>query len=188
MLAAVVAPVVEVPQLGALVLRVPLAELVAEGEEALLGAGLLLVAAGAAHHRVEAVLLDRVEQRGGLQPVARRARPRVLDDAALVDRVLHRRDDEPGAELLDRGVAERDHLGEVVAGVDVHHRERQLGGPERLGRGVRHHDAVLAAREEQHRPLEFGRDLTQEVDRLGFERRQVRSDPPHAIGFGRRSR
>src|SRR3954453_1960891 len=38
----------EVPELGALVLRVPLAELVAEGEDALLGAGLVLVAAGAA--------------------------------------------------------------------------------------------------------------------------------------------
>ena len=72
-LALAVPAVVEVPQLGPLVLRVPLAELVAEREEALLGARLLLVAAGAAHHRVEPVLLDRVEQRGGLQPVARRA-------------------------------------------------------------------------------------------------------------------
>jgi hypothetical protein len=40
--------VVEVPQLGALALRVPLPEVVAEGEDALLGAGALLVAAGSA--------------------------------------------------------------------------------------------------------------------------------------------
>ena len=46
--------VVEVPQLRALVARVPLAELVAEAEDPLLGAGLLLVAAGAAEHGAEA--------------------------------------------------------------------------------------------------------------------------------------
>ena len=50
--------VVEVPQLGPLVLRVPLVELVAEGVDALLGARLLLVAAGAAERGVEAVLVQ----------------------------------------------------------------------------------------------------------------------------------
>jgi hypothetical protein len=70
-LAGAVAAVVEVPQLGPLVLRVPLAELVAEAEHPLLGPGLLLVAAGAAEGGVEAVLLDGVEQGGGLQAVAR---------------------------------------------------------------------------------------------------------------------
>ncbi|OLT53477.1 hypothetical protein BJF88_11290 [Cellulosimicrobium sp. CUA-896] len=55
MLARPVAPVVEVPQLGPLVARVPLAELVAQREHALLGARLLLVAAPAAEHGVEPV-------------------------------------------------------------------------------------------------------------------------------------
>ena len=75
-LAAADAPVVEVPQLRALAARVPLAEVVAEGEDPLLRAGALLVAAGAAERGVEVVRLDRVEQRRGLQPVARRARRR----------------------------------------------------------------------------------------------------------------
>ena len=180
MLTLAVPAVVDVPDLGSLVLRVPLAELVAEREEALLGACLLLVAPGAAHHRVELVLLDRVEQRRGLQPVARRARTGVLDDAAPVDRVLHRGDDEADVEPLDRRVAELDDLGEVVPGVDVHHRERQARRPERLERDVEHHDAVLAAREQQHRPLELGRDLAQEVDRLGFERVEMREIEPIA--------
>ena len=117
--------VVERPDLGALVLRVPLAELVAEREEALLGARLLLVAAGAAHHRVEPVLLDRVEQRRGLQPVARRA-------AAACPRRRGPRRSTSCTDATTRltssrstdGVAELDDLGEVVAGVDVHHRER----------------------------------------------------------------
>ena len=57
------ARVVQVPQFGALVLRVPLAELVAEREDALLGARLFLVAPGAADAGVEAELGDGVEQR-----------------------------------------------------------------------------------------------------------------------------
>ena len=69
-LALAVPAVVEAPQLGPLVLRVPLAELVAEREDPLLGPGLLLVAAGAAEHGVEPVLLDGVEQRRGLEAVA----------------------------------------------------------------------------------------------------------------------
>ncbi len=63
--------VVDVPQLRALVLRVPLAVLVAEREDALLGPRALLVAPRAAERGVEAVLGDRVEQRRGLQAVAR---------------------------------------------------------------------------------------------------------------------
>lgn len=47
-----VATVVEVPQFGALVARIPLAEFIAQGEDALLGSGLVLVTAGAAEDRV----------------------------------------------------------------------------------------------------------------------------------------
>ena len=55
-LALIDAAVVEVPQFGALVLGVPLAEGVAEGVDALLGARFLFVAARAAEGRVEAAL------------------------------------------------------------------------------------------------------------------------------------
>src|SRR5206468_7651134 len=77
-LAAADAPVVDVPQLGALVARVPAAEVVAEGEDALLGPRALLVAPRAAERGVEAVLLDRVEQRDRLEAIARGARPGLL--------------------------------------------------------------------------------------------------------------
>ena len=86
MLALADARVVEVPQLGPLRARVPLAEVVAEGEDPLLRAAALLVAAGAADRRVEAVLLDRVEQRRRLQrlrdargPVSSTTRPLSID-------------------------------------------------------------------------------------------------------------
>ena len=66
-------------------------------------------------------------------PVSSATRPRV-------DRLLHRRDDQPLAELGDAAVAELDHLGEVVAGVDVHEREREAaraGTPSRRGAAAR---------------------------------------------------
>ncbi len=173
------ARVVEVPELGPLRARVPLAEVVAEAEDALLRAGALLVAARAAHRGVEPVLLDRVEQRRRLQLVPRRARPGLLDDAALVDRLLDARDDEALAELGDAAVAVLDHLGEVVARVDVHDRERELRRAERLLGEPQHDDRVLAAGEEQHRPLTLGGDLAHDVDRLGLERVEMRERARH---------
>src|SRR5438067_1798800 len=168
------ARVVEAPQLGSLRARVPLAEVVAKGENPLLRPAPLLVAAGAADRRVEAVLLDRVEQRRRLQPVARRTRSCLLDDAALVDRLLHGRDDEPLAELRDAAVAVLDRLREVVPRIDVHDRERKLARPERLLGEPQQDDRVLAAGEEQHRPLELRGDLTEDVDSLGLELVEVR--------------
>ena len=165
-------PVVEVPQLRALVLRVPLTELVAEREHPLLGPCLLLVAARTTQQGVETVLLDGLEQHLRLQPVA--GLTRALVHPALVDRLLDRADDEPESQFLDALVAERKHLVEVVAGVDVDDRERNAGRPERLLGQAEHHAGVLASGEEQTWALELGRDLADDVDRLGLERQQVR--------------
>ncbi len=45
--------------------------------------------------------------------------------------------------------------------------------PERLLGQAQQHDRVLAAGEQQHRPLELGGDLAHDVDRLGLERTQM---------------
>ena len=171
-LAAADAAVVERPQLRPLRARLPLAELVAQREDALLGAGLLLVAAGAAEDGVEPVLGDGVQQRRGLQPVARRV-ARLLAHAALVDGLLHGGHDEALAQLRHAAVAELEDLGEVVAGVDVHDREGELGRPEGLLREAQQHDGVLAAGEEQHGPLELGGHLAHDEDGLRLEGVQV---------------
>jgi hypothetical protein len=120
------------------------------------------------------VLGHRVEQRRRLQLVPRRARARLLDDSALVDRLLHRRDHEALAELGDAPVAELDRLGEVVPRVDVHEREREAARAEGLFGQPEEDDRVLAAGEEQHGPLELGRDLAHDVDRLRLERVEMR--------------
>ena len=173
MLAAPDAPVVEVPQLGPLRARVPLAEVVAEREDPLLGAGALLVAARAAERGVEAAVLDRVEQRDGLQPVARRAglgRIPLLARAAGGDRVLDPGGDQALAQLADAALDVLEHLGEVVARVDVQHGEREAAGAEGLLGETEKDDRVLAAREHEHGPLELGRDLAEHVDGFGLER------------------
>ncbi len=172
-LALAVGAVVEVPQLGPLVARVPLAELVPEAEDPLLGPGLLLVAAGPAEYGVEPVLPDGSEQGGRLQPVAAGPGPGLFDHPARVDVVLdpadHQADPNPGHGVIP----ELDHLGEVVPGIDVHDRERQRRRPERLGGQVQHDDGVLPSREEQDRPFEPGRHLADDVDRLRFQGAQV---------------
>ena len=75
--------------------------------------------------------------------------------------------------LLDEPVAKRDHLGEVVSGVDVHDREREAAGAEGFLGEPHEHDRVLAAAEQQHGPLEFGCHLAHHVNRLGLELTQV---------------
>ncbi|SIN42885.1 Uncharacterised protein [Mycobacteroides abscessus subsp. abscessus] len=86
------AAVVDVPEFRALCAWIPLAELVAEAEHALLGTGFLLVAPRAAEHGVEAVLVDAAQQGRGLQAVTGGARAGFLDHRARVDVVLHTAD------------------------------------------------------------------------------------------------
>ncbi len=130
-LAGVHLALVDLPQFRALLAGIPLAEGVAKGENALLGPRLVLVAPRAAEGGVEAVIVESVEQRHRLQAIARTHDPGVLD-LALVDSVLHPGDDQSRADALDGGVTEVDDLGEVLTGVDVHDRKRQLLGREGL--------------------------------------------------------
>ena len=111
--------------------------------------------------------------RSSVKVCMRVARRDGLDHAAGVDVVLHLGDDEPHPGLGDELVAGLQHLVEVVAGVDVHHRERQPARPERLERQMQHDDGVLAAGEQQHRPLELRGHLPNDVDGLGLQRAQM---------------
>ena len=63
-------PIEEIPQFGALVLGIPLAEVIAVGKEALFRSGLLFVTTSTAKDGVEFVLFDRVEQGRGLESIA----------------------------------------------------------------------------------------------------------------------
>jgi hypothetical protein len=121
-------------------------------------------------------MLDRVEQRYGLEPVARGAglrRVPLLLRPPGRDRVLDPGDDQRLVQLLDAAVAELEHLGEVVARVDVHHGERERAWAERLLGEPEEDDRVLAAGEQQDGTLELRRDLPKDVHGLGLERVQM---------------
>ena len=89
---------------------------------------------------------------------------------ALVDGVLHRADDQLGAQF-DRPVR---HGMSRVSGklwpVSMCSSGKgDLAGVERLSRQVGHHDRVLAAGKEQHGPFKLGRDFAHHVDGFRFE-------------------
>src|SRR5581483_9591316 len=172
-LAAPVARVVEAPQLRALVLRVPAMLHGAEGEDPLLRARLLLVAAGTAERGVEPVLVERLLQSLRLHHVG-------VHHGTAVERV-----DAPRKALLVHvheqvepvlalhALAKRVHVLELPRRVDVQERERRRGGMERLPREVQHRRAVLADRVEHHRVLRLGDDFAHDVDRLRLEPLEV---------------
>ena len=167
------APVVERPQLGPLVLGIPLAEVVPEREHPLLGPRLLLVPSRASEGGVEATFGQHPQQRRRLQPVAARLVPVLLRHPPGVDVVLHRGDDQPLTQLGHAAVAELERLGKVVAGVDVEDGEREPPGTERLLGDAQQHDRVLAAAEQQHRTLQLGRHLAHDEDGLRLQRVEV---------------
>jgi len=124
-----------------------------------LGSRLLLVAAGAADRGVELVAGDGVQEDGSLEPVAGGTCPALLDDEAVVDALLNGRHHETGAEFGDAPVAELENLREVVTGVDMHHRERDLRRPEGLFGESEEDDRVLAARKRGGRASQTRRQL-----------------------------
>jgi hypothetical protein len=65
-------------------------------------------------------------------------------------------------------VAEGVHLGELLAGVDVHDRERDAA-EERLAGDPDHHVGILAERPQQRDPLHAGEALAEDEDALRFE-------------------
>ena len=167
------AAVEQVPELRPLPLGIPLALLVAQREDALLGARPFLVAPGAAERRVEVARFERVEQRPRLEQAAAALRADRERLRAGCDRVGVRVDDQPRADFLRVAVAELDHLPELVRRVDVQERERNRPRIERLLRQAQQHRRVLADRVQHDRPLELGDDLAHDGDAFRFERAEV---------------
>ena len=165
--------VVQVPQLGALVARIPLPELVAEREDALLGAGLVLVATSAAEAGVEPVLGDGVEQRHRLQPVARGAstgigaRGRGRSTAAPTRR--------PGAHRAcsRRGRGSRGPLGSCGRCRRASPRTGTAPGANAFATRWSTTTESLPPREQHDGVAQLGRDLADDEDRVRLERVEV---------------
>src|SRR5471030_2823057 len=175
--------VVDVPQLGALVLRIPAVLVVAEGVHTLFGAGLLFVTAGATKGSVEAVLVQSLLEALGFHDVS------VLG-AAVGERVdalrhaigvyVHQ---QVQAQLFNHAVAKAVHFLEFPLRIDMHHRKRQLAREERLARKVQHHGGVFTDGVQHHRVIELGGDLADDVDAFRLQLFQMRQFVDH--GYSR---
>ena len=71
-------------------------------------------------------------------------------------------------------VAELDHFTELVGGIDVQQRERDLAGVEGLLGQPDHHGRILADGIQHHRAGKFRNHLAQNVDALGFQGAEMR--------------
>ena len=147
---------------------------VAEGKDALLGAGFFLVAPRAAEGGVEAVFVQRLLQAFGLHHLGVQRRAGIERIDAALHAVLIDMDDQIQPQPLGGRVAELDHLPEFPGRIDMQQRKRRLGGIERLHRQMQHHRRILADGIEHHRVGELGRHLAHDVDALGFQAPQMR--------------
>ena len=161
--------VIEVPQLGPLVLGVPLAGAVAKGKDALLGAGFFFVPAGSAEGGVEAVGAQAIEQGGGLEQSAAAAGSQRDRIGAVSNRVFIAPHQQLDAELAGVLIAKGDHLAEFVTGIDMQERKRNGPGIEGLLRQPQHDGRVLADGVEHHRLLKLGRHFAEDVDALRLQ-------------------
>src|SRR5262249_4479172 len=172
------AHVVDPPQLGPLLLRIPAVLGGADREHPLLGSGFLLVTPGSPERTIEAVVVERLLQPLRLPHVGVQRRP-VLEgvDAQLqADWVLPHQQLHPGGN--GHLVAELVHRAELPGRVDVQQREWRSRRVERLARQVQQDAAVLAHRVEHHRPLRLGNRLPHDVDALRLETLQVAQRRP----------
>ena len=160
-------------KLRPLVLRVPLARGVAERVDALLGPALLFVAPRPAKRRVEAAFFQRIQQAARLQQPAAVLRAQRIGIGAVCNRLLVAMHDQVGADLARVLVAEPNHLGELIAGIHMQQRERNLPRIKGLLRQSQHHRRIFADRIQHHRPRELRHRLAQNRDALRLQRLQV---------------
>ena len=167
-LALVNAGIVDVPEFGALVLGVPLMELVAEGEDALLGAALFFVAAGTSEGGIKLVLVEGIKEGLGLHEVGVYLRAVGEGAHTCLEGFFVAFDDEVPSVVLGILVAEGDHLLEFPFGVDVHQGEGHFAGREGFLGEAHHNAGILANAIEHDGILKFGSHFANDIDGLCF--------------------
>ena len=149
-----------------------MAEAVAVAEDALLGAGFFLVAAGTADQGVEAEFLNRLQQRHRLMHIAAFSRMRQAHGAALHG-IFHAAHNQLCSELLRTQIAEGRHFGEVVAGIDHQQRVGNAAHAKGFFRALEHHQRILAAGKQQGRAFKRSSHFAQDEDGFLFQRIQM---------------
>ena len=166
------AGIVQLPQLGALVLGVPAVVGRAEREHPLFRAGFFLVAARATEGHVEIVFRKRLLQPLGLPHVGvQRAVVKGVD--ALFQRLGVVVDDQLHPGVAGGLVAQVIHRPELPGGVDMQKREGRRRRVEGLLRQMQHAGAVLAHRIKHDGVFGIGHHLAHDVDAFGLKPLQV---------------
>ena len=148
-------------------------ELVAEGEDALLGTALFLVTPCTAECSVKLVLVECGEQCLRLHQVGMHLRPMGEGADAGLEGFLVALDNEVPSVLGSVTVAELYHLAELPLRIDVHKGERDFAGRKGL-LGKTYHDArILSDGIEHHRVFEFRCHFADNIYGLGFELLQM---------------
>jgi hypothetical protein len=96
-------------------------------------------------------------------------------------------DDELEPMLARKRVAEVEERPELPGGVDMEQRERRAARKEGAQREMLQHRRVLARREQHHWLAFFGDRFAQDMDRFGFQARQMREPRGHAAASHLRS-
>ena len=112
--------VVEVPEFWTLIFGVPLAELVAEGEDAFFGTGFFFVATSTADCGVGLEFLEAIYERAGAEEAAALGGAKGVGVGSGGDGFFVDVDNEIGFDFFDKPVSEFDQFGVFVGGVDVH--------------------------------------------------------------------
>ena len=165
----VYATVVNVPKLWALVLRVPLIELVTETEDAFLCPRLLFITTSSAEGCIELPFVQGIEQGFCLHQVGMHFAAMREGSHACLERLHVALYNQVPTMFFCIRVAELNHLAELPFRVDVHQWERHFAWRESLFSKAYHHAAVLADAIEHDGILEFCCHLSDDVDGLCFE-------------------
>ena len=107
-----------------------------------------------------------VEKCHCLQWVAACAGAADIGNAPCVNGCLHRTNNQLHAHFGNAAIAKLDDFGEVVPGINVHHREGDARWGECANCQVQHDDRILAARKQQDWALKFGRNFPDDGDRF----------------------
>ena len=166
MLTVLLAAIENIPQLRALILRIPLTEGITMREEALLGTRLLFVTTTATKGSVVLAFFKCLQQGYCLQTIAASACALLLHDLAFVDGLLNRTDNQVRAQFCDVLIAKLHSFRKVVPRIDVQQLERQFGRPECLFRQVRHDDGIFSAGKEQDWFLKLSGGLAKDKNRF----------------------
>ena len=172
-LALIDAGVVNIPEFGALVFRVPLDEFVAKRIHALFGSRLLLIAPGAAKSRVVSAGRQTIQQRSRLQQAAAFLSAQPERIRAIVTGLVVGVNDQFRADRRYEPIAELDHFTKLIRRIDVQQREGNSAGEEGFLGQPHHHGGVLPDRIQHHGFLKLSRYFANDVNALSFEQVQM---------------